>query len=67
MSDLIERLAESLERDPLVHYFEAAFQRYPDLLMKDMTLEAIGPEPGEVEWTVGGHLRVGQLPRFGPG
>jgi len=44
MPDLIERLAESLEADPLVHYFEAAFQCYPDLLMKDMTLEAVGPD-----------------------
>jgi len=44
MPDLIERLAESLEGDPLVHYLEAAFQVSPDLLMKDMTLEAVGPD-----------------------
>ena len=44
MADLIARLAESLECDPLVHYFEGAFQDYPDLLMKDMTLEEVGPD-----------------------
>jgi 7-keto-8-aminopelargonate synthetase-like enzyme len=44
MPDLIERVAKSLEEDPLVQHFEAAFQGYPDLLMKDMTLEAVGPD-----------------------
>jgi 7-keto-8-aminopelargonate synthetase-like enzyme len=44
MPDLLERVAKSLEDDPVVHYFEAAFQGYPDLLMKDMTLEAVGPD-----------------------
>ncbi len=44
MPDVLERLTESLEQDPLVHYFEAAFRNYPDLLLKDMTLEAVGPD-----------------------
>jgi len=44
MLDLLDRLAASLEGDPLVHYFEAAIQHDPDLLMKDMTLEAVGPD-----------------------
>ena len=49
MPDLIESLAESLEQDPLVHYFETAFRSYPEVLLKDMTLEAVGPgQAGEV-------------------
>ena len=44
MPDLLERLAESLERSPLVRFYQRAFRDYPDLLMKDLTLEEVGPD-----------------------
>ena len=44
MPDLLDRLAESLERSPLVRFYQRAFRDYPDLLMKDLTLEEVGPD-----------------------
>lgn len=44
MADLLDRLAESLERSPLVHFFETRFREQPDRLLKDLTVEATGPD-----------------------
>src|SRR3954452_12498064 len=44
LPDLLDRLAESLERSPLVRFYQRAFRDYPELLMKDLTLEAVGPD-----------------------
>ncbi len=44
MPDTLDLLIASLERDPVVRYFQEAARSYPDLLMKDLTLEAVGPD-----------------------
>jgi 7-keto-8-aminopelargonate synthetase-like enzyme len=44
MSNLLARLACSLEKSPLVRFYETAFRDYPDLLMKDLTLEEVGAD-----------------------
>jgi glycine C-acetyltransferase len=44
MADILDRLAASLEQTPLVHFYQSAFQDYPDRLLKNLTLEAVGPD-----------------------
>lgn len=44
MPDLLCHLAACLEGETLVRHFEGFFRDYPDLHMKDMTLEAVGPD-----------------------
>jgi len=44
MSDLLEHLAKSLDQDPIVHYYQTALRQYPELLLKDLTVEEAGPD-----------------------
>jgi len=44
MPDLLDKVATALEADPLVRHFEQYFRDYPDLHLKDMTLDEIGPD-----------------------
>jgi 7-keto-8-aminopelargonate synthetase-like enzyme len=44
MLDPLDNLAASLEENTLVRFFSGFFRKHPDLHMKDMTLEAVGPD-----------------------
>lgn len=43
MADLLDSLAASMEDKPLVRYYMKGFQACPELLLKDLTVEATGP------------------------
>jgi len=44
MSDLLDRLTTSLERSPLVQFYETGLRAHPELLLKNLTMEAVGPD-----------------------
>jgi 7-keto-8-aminopelargonate synthetase-like enzyme len=44
MADLLDRLAASMKDKPLVRYYMKGFEECPDLLLKDLTIEAIRPD-----------------------
>jgi 7-keto-8-aminopelargonate synthetase-like enzyme len=44
MPDSLDALAEALEGSTLVRYLGGFFRQHPDLHMKDMTLQAVGPD-----------------------
>lgn len=43
MADLLDSLAASMEDKPLVRYYMKGFQACPELLLKDLTVQATGP------------------------
>ena len=44
MSDPLDRLTATLARTGMTRFFGRLFADYPDLLMKDQTVEAVGPD-----------------------
>jgi 7-keto-8-aminopelargonate synthetase-like enzyme len=44
MSDLLDQLTASLERSPLVQFYETGLRAHPELLLKNLTMEAVGPD-----------------------
>src|SRR5262245_47666710 len=44
MADLLASLAASMEEKPLVRYYRKGFEACPELLLKDLTVEATGPD-----------------------
>lgn len=44
MSDPLDRLISSLARTGMTRFFQKLFADYPDLLMKDQTVEAVRPD-----------------------
>jgi 7-keto-8-aminopelargonate synthetase-like enzyme len=44
MADALDRIAESLAKEPVVRFFRMVEENDPGLLMKDMTLEEVGPD-----------------------
>ncbi len=43
-SDLLDLVTAAVERDPVVHYFETAFRAMPEVLLKDLIVEEVGPD-----------------------
>ncbi|HXY36499.1 MAG TPA: pyridoxal phosphate-dependent aminotransferase family protein [Planctomycetaceae bacterium] len=44
MPDLLETIADSLERSPLVHFYETGLRAHSGLFLKLLTMEAVGPD-----------------------
>ncbi len=44
MSDLLHDVASSFEKSPLVRFYRNGFQDHPELLLKNLTVEAVGPD-----------------------
>lgn len=42
--DLLDRMAESLEHSPLVRFYESGLCSRPELFLKLLTMEAVGPD-----------------------
>ena len=44
MPSPLDRLIDSLSRTGMTRFFRRLFDDYPDLLMKDQTVEEVGPD-----------------------